>query len=61
MSKEAIITTIPAVIMLGFAIFGISILAPSSFVNIKLENYDFTNMPCCAYFFMSEESEKKRS
>jgi len=28
MSKEAIITTIPAVIMLGFAIFGISVLSP---------------------------------
>jgi len=28
MSKEAIITTIPAVIMLGFAIFGISALSP---------------------------------
>jgi len=28
MSKESIITTIPAVIMLGFAIFGISVLSP---------------------------------
>jgi len=28
MSKEAIITTIPAVIMLSFAIFGISVLSP---------------------------------
>jgi len=28
MSKEAIITVIPAVIMLGFAIFGVSIVAP---------------------------------
>jgi len=28
MSKEAIITTIPAVIMLGFAIFGVSVVAP---------------------------------
>jgi len=28
MSKEAIITTIPAVIMLSFAIFGISIVSP---------------------------------
>jgi len=28
MSKEAIITTIPAVIMLGFAIFGISVISP---------------------------------
>jgi len=28
MSKEAIITTIPAVIMLGFAIFGVMIVSP---------------------------------
>jgi len=28
MSKEAIITTIPALIMLGFAIFGVSVIAP---------------------------------
>jgi hypothetical protein len=28
MSKEAIITMIPAFIMLGFAIFGVSIIAP---------------------------------
>jgi len=28
MSKEAVITTIPAVIMLGFAIFGITIVSP---------------------------------
>jgi hypothetical protein len=28
MSKEAIITTIPAVIMLGFAILGISVVSP---------------------------------
>ena len=28
MSKEAIITTIPALIMLGFAIFGASVIAP---------------------------------
>jgi len=28
MSKEAIITTIPAVIMLGFAIFGVSVISP---------------------------------
>jgi len=28
MSKEAIITTIPALIMLTFAIFGISVVAP---------------------------------
>jgi len=28
MSKEVIITTIPAVIMLGFAIFGASVVSP---------------------------------
>jgi len=28
MSKEAIITTIPALVMLGFAIFGASVVIP---------------------------------
>ena len=28
MSKEAIITMIPAVIMLGFALYGVSVIAP---------------------------------
>jgi len=28
MSKEAVITIIPAVIMLGFAIFGITVVSP---------------------------------
>jgi len=28
MSKEAVITIIPAVVMLGFAIFGITVVSP---------------------------------
>ena len=28
-------------------------------MNVKPENYDFANMECYAYHFMSEETEKE--
>jgi hypothetical protein len=27
--------------------------------NVKFENYDFTNMPCYIFHFMSEETKKE--